>query len=906
MPKGFQVDHDSVKGIADDVSGIGEAFAKAQAYAKQSGLSKKDFGLVRGLSAQAGVYVDKYLQLADSIGKAQKSMTDYSGALINGIKAYKETDAEVQSRLGGKNKAADTPTNANTPTRDLVAEKLKDPAGPNNSENSTTIFQELEPFHDLLGAPALDLYSRWISHPSRNLQRTFQDPLGCGVGATIEGNNTTGQSASSKLDQLCNFALGYFFAAGNRADNLGEAGKAAYDAEGQAKKKLLASWDGAAAEAAADRLNELANQANKYSETAHGFGAALHKLFETIRQPILDVVTSTKGGVQSGSVVAVQSGADTFRKQGYDESYYSGQSMFIDRLDEAIQWGRQKNTGNQFLTHFDAYVDPRSANEVARSADSGTGPIAPQALRGMSVDLDTGYDSKWSDMFCQDMDFFALNYSTAIGQYRDQINKTYDVVCQALQAFIDVIGTLGPDPFKVNAPADGTDGNAGSGSSVGGTKSVSTPSSPAMTAPAADIPAMPTPAAPEMPPAPTQPDAAAPVVINPITHAAAEIDPSTGRPYPIDPQTGIPIKADQSTVDTMSAKQGNDTIAMSEPGEDGKMMVSVDDGSGKLRSYQLDFGNGRVDGNQAGVAQQVSNSGSVEGQPLSALQAQLSPQPVSVPPAALDHSFTAQPDGTIHVDDGNLKIVAERADGPNGATTVTIDNGSGQPATYTLTPHADPSTLDASNPAFHTGQGIPDHPQAIPESQPVPSHGAAAVDAQSTVDNNAVLANQPVQASHSLSTEGPTAQPDLPAAPVQSTSLASVDSAHDFTSPSPVAEHASNHLADLGDTSYLDAGQNGVSAQKAHDDSSAELVGLGSAPVGHDQSSVDPSGGMGGMGMMGGMMGGAGGHGGDQERGSNVYQDPSSLFSVGEAVNRISGSLDDEDHTSYEYGRYNG
>src|SRR5215217_4857192 len=227
--------------------------------------------------------------------------------------------------------------------------------------------------------------------------------------------------------------------------------------------------------------------------------------------------------------------------------------MFIDRLNEAISWGRQNTTnfidGNQFLTDFNAYVNPRSANEVARSAGSGTGPIAPQDLRGMSVDLDTGYDSKWSDMFCREMDMFAVGYSNALAKYRGQINKTYDVVSQALQAFIDTIKILDTDPFRTNG-SSGSSGTGGSKKSTGGTGipggsansgGGSMPSMPPMTAPSVDIPAMPAPSVPPMTlPETAQPDPNAPV-INPVTHAAAVIDPSTGQPYPIDPRTGLPV-----------------------------------------------------------------------------------------------------------------------------------------------------------------------------------------------------------------------------------------------------------------------------------------------------------------------------------------------------------------------------
>ena len=86
----------------------------------------------------------------------------------------------------------------------------------------------------------------------------------------------------------------------------------------------------------------------------------------------------------------------------------------------------------------------------------------------------------------------------------------------------------------------------------------------------------------------------------------------------------------------------------------------------------------------------------------------------------------------------------------------------------------------------------------------------------------------------------------------------------------------------------------------------ADGGGLGATPVdsGMHQAAASSGGGMsgmGGMGMMGGMGGAPGG--GDQQRGPSQYRIEGSVFETSGAKGRISGSLDDEGERSIRYDR---
>ncbi|MDQ0377504.1 collagen-like domain-containing protein [Amycolatopsis thermophila] len=122
--------------------------------------------------------------------------------------------------------------------------------------------------------------------------------------------------------------------------------------------------------------------------------------------------------------------------------------------------------------------------------------------------------------------------------------------------------------------------------------------------------------------------------------------PAVVPPAPAGPAAAPPVvPPEPGERDTLTVQRGDSRIEMSEPDRNGRMGITIDTGPGEAKDYQLNWG--AADPSQ---------------------------------PSA----YTPGADGKIHIDDGGLRITAERPEGPAGATVVTIDDGTGTPTTYTL------------------------------------------------------------------------------------------------------------------------------------------------------------------------------------------------------------------------------
>ncbi|MBB5854852.1 hypothetical protein ACFQ05_16215 [Amycolatopsis umgeniensis] len=344
---------------------------------------------------------------------------------------------------------------------------------------------------------------------------------------------------------------------------------------------------------------------------------------------------------------------------------------------------------------------------------------------------------------------------------------------------------------------------------------------------------------------------------NPVTDKPLDVDPATGEPYPIDPRTGEAIKSDTDGTqpETMTVEQGDRKISMAEPGADGKMGISVQDGAGQAKDYNLDFGDGKA----------TPGTGDAAGGPVH----RDTPESASRPTASQGQVYQPGPDGKIHIEDGGLKITAERPGGPGGPTLVTVDDGSGHPSKYTLGEdepasgrHASPdSTPQATGRHIADGSAAAARPvEDAARQQAVPSHDTT---------SGGVGGGAPASA---------------PGHPVEPVAAAASDS------ESTTAQSLSNPFeSDLGDASDPAGAGGGASAPAAPS-------GLGAAPGGGAQDpAASGAGMMGGMGMMGGGAAGGGqGSGEDQQRTSSGYRVDGGLFDTATTGSRISGSLDDD------------
>ncbi|WP_340688143.1 WXG100 family type VII secretion target [Amycolatopsis coloradensis] len=287
-------------------------------------------------------------------------------------------------------------------------------------------------------------------------------------------------------------------------------------------------------------------------------------------------------------------------------------------------------------------------------------------------------------------------------------------------------------------------------------------------------------------------------------------------------------KAEDGERETLKVKQGDTTFEMTEPDKDGEMEIKVGDGSGPAKDFKLDW-TGEGDESKLG-----STPDSDDGKPDK------------------DGVHRPGPDGKIHIQDGDVKITAERPDGPSGPTVVTVDDGTGKPTTYTLGEDK-PATDKAAHPATPvTGTAQPDSKPAF-----TPHHGGGG-----TV-------------------------PDGIGVPAGDTSGGGGGGGASAQSmPFETASPATGQSLSEG----LHTGGGGTQQPQP------VASGAPPAPMGGPSGQSFGGGAMPPMGMG---AGGGGGQGGDQERTNRAYRIEGEVFDqINEPTGRISGSLlDDEDQS---------
>ncbi|ATY09423.1 hypothetical protein CU254_02215 [Amycolatopsis sp. AA4] len=582
----------------------------------------------------------------------------------------------------------------------------------------------------------------------------------------------------------------------------------------------------------------------------------------------------------------------------------------IDRLIRVAEMGR--NASDDDFKHF-LRLMPKDLQDTIKDDCND--------LNDETKDAGQEWAKKWLAGFCGFMDKHVTNWQQVCEHTRTSVDQVWNELGASL-------GKAREDLFTTSSkPADQGGGQQSDGggqqtvpsSSGGGGKDSGMPSTGG---------SGPMPAAAQMPKTPeppqTQPQSAE--GLNPVTHQPLEVDPKTGQPYPIDPKTGAALKPEEP--ETMTVEHDGHKISMSEPGKDGHMGISVDDGTGKPKTYDLDFG----DQAKPGATQPPGTS----------LPGQQHPDPATgfgpqghdgaqgtgqghegTPDAAKNpdgtqgagQKYQPGPDGKIHIQDGKLSIVAERLSGADGPTVVTIDDGSGHPTKYTL---GDDGALNPSG--HHSGGGAAAGGQATPgvptpPGTPVPDAAAAAgqpvvaaanqvVPDQVAAQGQQIVPEQPAAQSHQAVPDQPAAhehriipgQPsshELPVTHEPASAPAAASGPDESTSAQSVLDPFSSDPG-IGTVPHPGLGDTGdPMAASAGDAPPTDTSQLGTAPVHHEASGSGTPAMMGG-GMMGGL-GNAPGGGQEQERSSSAYRADGGLFGSQAGSNRISGSLLDDD-----------
>ncbi|WP_197320679.1 hypothetical protein [Saccharomonospora sp. NB11] len=479
--------------------------------------------------------------------------------------------------------------------------------------------------------------------------------------------------------------------------------------------------------------------------------------------------------------------------------------------------------------------------------------------------------------FCQSYQEMANHFHTQAKLHVEQMDNNYSLAVQELTLVIqnDPTADLGQGGDSTS-PSGVETGGPGGGMPGGGMPGGGVPGGGATVPSAEELLGQ-------------QPDTAT----NPVTGEPLEIDPETGEPYPIDPETGETIK-DAGGPGTLTVEHGDQKFTMTEPGDDGKMSITVEDSDGEFGEYELDFGTDVEPGEEPGD-DKTGDFG----------------------PTGSDGEskqvYRPGPDGKIHIKDGDLEIVAEQPDGPDGPTVITVDNGKDDPVTYTLGAEQDGKGSFDEGVRVMPAQA---DPAADPRHTAEPLPGAAGGQGGGSPDGAAASA---------FSASGAEAAPAAAGGGNVGGTPAAFETNADVSSGPASAEMSdssgSTHPAAVGGGGGSAFGGGGGGGELPEtepggsDQPRPSGAGLGVAPGGDGPtpSTLQGSGGAtsssggGGMGMMGGMGamgGGAGGGqgGGDQER-SSAYRIDGNIFDVASGAVRVSGVLGDDNEVPVRFSR---
>ena len=324
---------------------------------------------------------------------------------------------------------------------------------------------------------------------------------------------------------------------------------------------------------------------------------------------------------------------------------------------------------NAFQTWpHDAGLTAQEMDRLARIAELGRNASAddfkhfteflftanPALARDMLVGQSFGMSDQLFDAFQAWAKQYLSNFCTfvagLVGDFQTMCENTRVAVANQWSALADELQKVPDDPFaavgEAVAPAAASGGGSGGGAAGGGDGSAAGGGGAAGAMGGGAAPGGAAGGAaptPAVAPPPPEP-AAAPPVPEVVPPAAPPADPP----------------------DTLTVQRGDSKIEMSEPDRDGRMGISIDSGTGEPKDYQLSWG---------------------ETDPA---------QP----------AYTPGPDGRIRIDDGAFRITAERPEGPDGPTVVTVDDGSGTPTMYTLgEADAGPASPGAAGPVAQGAAG---------------------------------------------------------------------------------------------------------------------------------------------------------------------------------------------------------
>jgi hypothetical protein len=338
----------------------------------------------------------------------------------------------------------------------------------------------------------------------------------------------------------------------------------------------------------------------------------------------------------------------------------------------------------------------------------------------------------------------------------------------------------------------------------------------------------------------------------------------TGLPTGLPTGGTTPTGAGTGTPETLTVQHGDHTMTMTSPDQQGTMQLTTKDANGQTKTYDVDFGKGTGTSGLPGTGTALPGTAV----PTGAAGDQ------SFGPSGVQH-ITPDASGNAVIHDGNTTITAHEQ--PSGEVKVTVDDGSGQPTTYTLAPGSTTGAAGSTIGAATDPLAAATNPSAaVPTTTPT-THPVSAGFSAPTPSSPGIAAT-PVDTTQAAGfTAPPTATPDPSMAGATASGAGYTTGSDAYQVPASQSTTLSSVLSASADP--------GIGGTVGTTDPSAFSQGL------HDPGSHDPG--------IGGAVGGTDsstafsqGHGGDVHGGGDshgLHDAAAGVIGGGHAAGHLSG-----------------
>lgn len=777
-----------------------------------------------------------------------------------------------------------------------VEAALKPPDNVNAGDTSEAMLRKLDDFAKFMGPDKLGfLYDKWRNHqcalPDKKARWNGQPVFGKGWQENGTAGGGSGDGEAGGMYQLKIINWGLMWGARGRLANLHSAADALQTASDQVFQKIHGAWTSKAGDAAAGKFNDFRAAAQAYGDQVQTLFAQMEGARNTTRAAIEKLANFGTAGDGGKSIMDKHSGDGSDNEDASDNRELWSTRM--DEMDTAIRNGTLRWGPEAHEVYSDGAIT--TCGRVDQNA---------QSVRWAGQVYLTDGDNIWADQACNWLDDMAEMYFQTIGTFRRQIEETITTVKKAWSTLYDNTVNIAGTPFdKLTLSADSGGGNngkdqsggkdqdtRGGGKHTGGTDTAGSDSGGSDSGVGSHA---------QQPPPPpikgpddhtgTQPSDTGEGTVRPPGTSPGQQPPGGGQQPQSQQHESVTIQA------------GDQKITVDSPDGQGHVKLTVDDGSGKPKTYDVDFsgsngtgqdptGTGQHSQGRNGqgfgptgqdVTQQHGQGFGPTGQDPNQPHTLPAPDGQGAPggDGQVQHAV-AGPDGKAVIHDGNVTITAEQPPGSD-QIKITVDDGAGHTSTY-LVDYDDPTNpqVQPGGPAPQANGFAGTGDTGGGGQHAAPTGGAHAEQAQPASYAPTDHVQQPSPAADQVWSE-PQEQPLA--------THAQSSFAFDGAADSNAADGAWSTQGDLLDGHPGQPDQQQV-APAAGD------AGLATVPDGQghpQQGAGSPMGG--GMPMMG-AMGGGGGGGGDQERGPSTWSTTGDLFDEGPrvAADQISSVLDGE------------